>query len=104
MDLYLFHLELEEDCQRIQDLNKDISKRVYIFEGLLHHIGGNTLVRVVMILIVIEEHMEIKDPLKEEDTKTRMGGHQIKETIGIEDTLGEGIQIKMGDPLEEEDP
>ena len=32
------------------------------------------------------------------------GGHQIEETIRIEDILGEGIQIDMGDPLEEEDP
>ena len=40
-----------------------------------------------MILIVIEEHMEIEDPLKEEDTQVRMGGHQIEEAIGIEDTL-----------------
>ena len=100
MDLYLFHLELEESCQRIQDLNKDISKRVHIFKGLLHHhAGGNILVRVVMILIVMEEHMEIKDPLKEEDIKVRMGDHQIEEAIRIEDTLGEGIQIEMGDLL-----
>ena len=27
-----------------------------------------------------------------------MGGHWIEETIRIEDILGEGIQIKMGDP------
>ena len=66
--------------------------------------GGNILVRVVMILIVVEEHLEIEDSLKEEDTKVRMGGHQIEEAIGIEDTLGEGIHIEMGDPLEEEDP
>ena len=57
-----------------------------------------------MILIVIEEYMEIKDPLKEEYTKVRMGGHQIEEAIRIEDTLGEIIQIEMGDPMEEEDP
>ena len=57
-----------------------------------------------MILIVKEEHMEIEDPLKEEDTKVRMGGHQIEEAIRIEDILGEGIQIEMGDPQEEEDP
>ena len=103
MVLYLFHLEVEEDCQRIRDLNKDISKRVYIFEELLHHTGWNILVRVVLILIVIEECIEIEDPLKEEDTKVRMGGHQIEEAIGIEDILGGGVQIKMGDPLEEED-
>ena len=60
--------------------------------------------RVVMILIVVEEHMEIEDLLKEEDTKVRMGGHQIEEAIRIEDTLGESIQIERGDPLEEEGP
>ena len=61
--------------------------------------------KVVMILIVIGGHMKIEGPLKEEDTKVRMGGHQIEETIGIEDILGEGIQVKMGDPLMEmEDP
>ena len=57
-----------------------------------------------MILIVVEEHKEIEDCLKEEDIKVRMEGHQIEEAIRIEDTLGEGIQIKMEDPLEEEDP
>ena len=33
-----------------------------------------------------------------------MGGHQIEEAIKIEDILEEGIQIKMGDPLEGKDP
>ena len=33
-----------------------------------------------------------------------MGGHQIEEAIGIEDTLGEGIQIEMEDPLIMETP
>ena len=56
-----------------------------------------------MILTVIEEHMKIEGPLKEEDTKVRMGGHQIEEAIRTEDILGEGIQIEMEDPLEEED-
>ena len=71
--MYLFHLGPEEDCQRIQDLNKDISKRVCIFKGLLHNAEGNILVRVVMMLLVIREHMEIKDPLKEEDIKVKNG-------------------------------
>ena len=82
----------------MQELNKNL------FEELPHHAEENICVRVVMILIVIEEHMEIEDTLKEEDTKVRMGGHQIEEAIRIEDILGEGIQIEMGDPLEEVDP
>ena len=75
-----------------------------LFEGLLYHIEENILARVVMILIVIGEHMIIKGPLKEEGTKVRMGGHRIEEIIRIEDILDEGIQIKVGDPMDEEDP
>ena len=97
MVLYLFHLELEEGCLRMQELNKNL------FKELLHHAEENIWMRVGTILIVIGEHMKIEDLLKEEDTKVRMGGHQIEEAIRIEDVLGEGIQIKMGDPLEEKD-
>ena len=98
MVLYLFNLDLEEGCQRKQELNKNL------FEELLHHTEENFQVRVVMVLIVIGEHMKIEGPLKEEDTKVRMEGHQIEEAIRIEDILGEGIQVKIRDPLEEEDP
>ena len=38
-----------------------LQEGIYL-QGLLHHAGGNILVRVVMILIVIEEHMEIRRP------------------------------------------
>ena len=82
----------------MQESNKNL------FEELLHHAEENIQVRVVMILIMIGEHMKMEDLLKEEDTKVRMGGHQIEEAIRIEDILGEGIQIEMGDPLEEKDP
>ena len=84
----------------MQELNKNL------FEGLLHHTEENILVRVVMILMVIGDHIEITGPLKEEGTKVRMEDHWIEETIRIEDILGETIQVEMGDPLmmEEEDP
>ena len=55
-----------------------------------------------MILIMIGDHIEIEDPLKEGDIKVRTEGHQIEEGTRIEDTLGEGTPIEMGDPLEEE--
>ena len=48
--------------------------------------------------------MMIEGPLKEEDTKVRMGGHWIEETIRIEDILEEAIQVEMGDPLKRETP
>ena len=82
----------------MQELNKNL------FEELLYHAEENIQVRVVMILIVIGEHMKIEGPLKEENTKVNIGGHQIEEGIRMEDILGEGIKIKMGDPLEEKDP
>ena len=95
---YLFDLDLEEGCQRVQESNKNH------FKGLPHHTEKNIMVRVVTILIVIGEHMRTEGPLKEEDTKVRMGGHWIEEPFRIEDVLEEGIQIKVGDPLNEEDP
>ena len=98
MVLYLFGLDLEEDFQRMQESNRSH------FEGLLHYTEENILARVVMILIVIRDHIEIEGPLKEEGTKVRMEGHQIEEIIREEDILEEGIQIKVEDPLNEEDP
>ena len=105
MVLYLFDLDLEEGCPRMQESKKDL------FQELLHHIE-NIHMSVVMILIVIGEHMKIKGPLREEDTKVRMGGHWTEETIRIEDILKEVIQVEMEEeeplekeePLEEEDP
>ena len=73
--------------------------------------------RAVMILIVIGGHMKIEGPLKEEDTKVRMGNYQDRGYSergytgqdgrltggggppGREDPL-----IKMEDPLMMEDP
>ena len=82
----------------MQELNKNL------FEELPHHMEENILARVVMTLIMIRDHIEIEGPLKEEGTKVRIGGHQIEETIRIEEILGGIIQVKMGDPLEEKDP
>ena len=57
-----------------------------------------------MILIMIGEHIEIEDPLKEGDIIVKMEGHQIEEDAQIEDTLGEGTPTEMEDPIEEEVP
>ena len=55
-------------------------------------------------MIMIADHTEIKDPLTEGDIKVKMEGHPIEEDTRIEDTLGEGTPIEMGDPLKEEAP
>ena len=89
MDLYLSQLETEEGYQRILGLNKNIPKMVHIFKGLLCHAEGNIWEIVVMII----DHIEIGDPLKEEGIQIRM-----------EDCLIEGgILIGIEDLLEEED-
>ena len=82
--------------------NENIPKEAHIFKGPPHHKEGNIPERVVMLLIMIGDHIGIKDPLKEGDIKVRMEGHQIEEGTRIEDTLGEGTPIEMGDLLEEE--
>ena len=103
MDLYLSQLETEEGYQKILELQKEnIPKEVHIFKGFPCHEEGNTSEIVVMIMI--GDHIEIEDPLKEGDIKVKMEGHPIEEDTRIEDTLGEGTPIKMGDPLEEEAP
>ena len=56
----------------------------------------------VVIILLIGDHIEIEDPLKEVDTTVKMGGHQIEEDTRIEDTLGEGTPTKMEDHLEGE--
>ena len=98
MVLYLFDLDPEEEFQTTRESDKNL------FKGLPHHAEENILVRVLMILIVMGDHIEIKGPLKEEGIKVRMEDHQIEKIIRIEDILKEGIQIKVGDPLNEEDP
>ena len=98
MVLYLFDLEPEEEFQRVQELDKNL------FRGLPHHTEENILMRVVMILIVMGDHIEIKGPLKEEGTKIKMEGYQIEDIIKVKDILKEGIQIKVEDPLNEDDP
>ena len=89
MVLYLFDLDPEEEFQRVQESDKNL------FRGLPHHAEENILVRVVMILIVMGDHIEIKGPLKEEGTKVKMEDPWIEEIIRIEDILKEGIQIKV---------
>ena len=103
MDLHLSQQETKEGCQKTLGLwNEDIPNEAHIFKGPPHCKEGNILERVVMILIMIGDHIEIEDPLKEGDIEVKMEGHQIEEDTRIEDTLGEGIPTEMEDPLEEE--
>ena len=66
MDLYLSQQETVEGYWKILGLwNENIPKEAYTFKEPPHHEEGNTPERVVMILMMIEDHIEIEDPLKE---------------------------------------
>ena len=56
-----------------------------------------------MMIMLMEGHIEIRDPLREGDIQIRVEGYLIKEDILIEDLLGEDIPIEREDPLEEKD-
>ena len=59
---------------------------------------------IVMPLIMIEDHIEITGPLKEEGPKVIMGDHLKEDATQIEDILGEIIQVEVEHPLMMEDP
>ena len=65
--------------------------------------GRNIQEEVVMIMI-IENHIEIKEPLREGDIQIKVEGPLTREDTLIEDLLEEDTPIEMEDPLEEEDP
>ena len=57
-----------------------------------YHKGGNIQEKVVMMIMLIEGHIGIGDPLREGDIQVKVEGHLIEEDIWIEDLLGEDIQ------------
>ena len=101
MDLYLSQLETEGGYQGILGLNKNIPDMVHICKELLCCTEGNIWEIVVMII----DHIEIGDPLKEEGIQIGMEDCLIEGgiLIGIEDLLEEE-DILEEDPLVNEDP
>ena len=75
-----------------------------LIQGLLHHIAESILVMIVMTLIMIEDHIEIAGPLKEEGPKVIMEEHLKEDATQVEEIMGEIIQVKMEGPLMVEDP
>ena len=57
----------------------------------------------IVIMMVLEGHIEIGDPLMKEDILTKVGDPLTEEDTLIEDPLEEDILIEMGDHMEEED-
>ena len=56
-----------------------------------------------MMMMIIEGHIGIEDPLREGDIQIKVEGSLTKEDTLIEDLLEEDTPIEMEDPLEEED-
>ena len=71
-------------------------------QGLPHQEGGN-IQEEMLLLMIIEGHIEIEDPLREGNIQTKVGDCLTEEDILIEDLLEEDIPIEMEDPLEGED-
>ena len=106
MGQYLFQQEIlsGDECQKILDLRDgDIPKVAITYKEPLYHEEGNIQEKAVMMRMSIEDHIGIRDPLKEGGIQVRVEGHLIKEDIWIEDLLGEDIPIGMEGLLEEED-
>ena len=65
--------------------------------------GGNIQEKVAMMTMLTEDHIEIGDPLREEDIQIKVEDHLIEEDTLIEDLLEENTPIEMENPMEEED-
>ena len=74
-----------------------------MYKEPLYHEEGNVQKKAVMMIMFVEDHIGIRDPLKEGDIPVKVEGHLIKEDTQIEDLLGEDIPIEMEGLLEEED-
>ena len=83
-------------------LHENPLKEIPIYKGLPPQEEGNTEKKIV-IMMILEGHVEIRDPLIEEGIQIKVGEPLTKEDTLIEDLLEEDILIGMGDPLEEED-
>ena len=69
-----------------------------------YHKEGNIQEKAVMMIMLIEDHIRIGDPLKEGDILVKVEGQLIKEDTQIEYLLGEDTPIEMEGLPEEEDP
>ena len=89
-------------------LSETPPKKVPMYRELLQE-EEDSLWEETMIVMVLENHNKIRDPLIEGDILTQVGDPLTKEDtlaedpLMVEDPLEEDILMGMGDPLEEED-
>ena len=83
-------------------LNENPLKETHIYKELPPPEVENTE-RKKVIMMVLGDHVEVGDPLMEENILTKVGDPLIKKDTLIEGLLEEDILIDMEEPLEEED-
>ena len=92
------------ECWKILDLrDENIPKETHMYKEPPYHKEGNIQEKAVMMILSIEDHIGIRDPLKEGDIQVKVEGHLIEGDTQIEDLLGEDIPIEMEGLPEEED-
>ena len=62
--------------QYLQD--KDIPKEAHMYKEPPYQEGGNIQEKVVMMIMLVEGHIEIRDPLREGDIQIKVEGHLIQ--------------------------
>ena len=82
--------------------NENPLKETHIYKGL-SLLEEENIERKTVIMMVLEGHVGIRDPLMKEDILTKVGDPLTKKDTLIEDLLEEDTLIEMGYPLEEED-
>ena len=74
-----------------------------MYKEPLYHKEGNIQEKAAMMIMSIEDHIGIGNPLKEGDIQLKVEGHLIEEDTQIEDLLGGDVPIEMEGLPEEED-
>ena len=82
--------------------NENPLEDTHLYQGL-PLIEEENIEGKIVIMMVMEGHIGIRDPLRKEDILTKVGDLLTEEGTLIEDPLEEDILIEMGDPLEEKD-
>ena len=92
----------EEHIKFLGQLNENPLEESHIYQGL-PLLEEESVEGKIVIMMVLEGHVEIGDPLKKEDILTKVEGPLTEKDTLIEDLLEEDILIEIGDPLEDED-
>ena len=109
LDLFLWEILLEDRWMDFEDELNETSPKEAPMCRELPQLGEESTQQETVIVMVLKDHIEIRDPLIEGDILMEVGDLLTKEDtlvenpLMVEDPLEEDIQMEMEDPLEEED-